>query len=386
MAFPHTFSESFRASLSARLRESLAASSRVTRILSGTAATGLMVGALSLPGAEAPSSSVLRGQGVESASQAQPRPAAPSKPTQGAAPRASSPTVSSGPRTPNEMGRFPIVEWHQVVDADGTYKVSRERFKAELEELHRRDYVPVNLSEILDKTFAIPAGKTPVLFTFDDASPSQFRYIEKNGQLVVDPTSAVGILLDFIRTHPDWKPKGLFCLLPAAAAGHAFFGEKGIDGQKSAWRFQKLQFLVQQGFELCNHTLWHAQLNKYSDAVVQEQFARGAMAIDSAVPGYKVRGMALPYGVWPKNRALTLSGSWYDPKAKRTVTYKHEAVFQVAGGPARSPYDPAFNPASLPRVPLQGGTKLTPTLDMLDKPGPGTRFVSDGNPKVIAKP
>ncbi len=385
MAFPHTFSESFRAGIPARLRESLGRPGRVVRILSGTVAVGLMVGALSLHGAEAPQSSVLRGEDTESASQAQPRPAAASKPAQGTTPRSPA-AAPSGPRTPNEMGRFPILEWHQVVDADGTYKVSRERFKAELEELHRRDYVPVNLSEILDKTFSVPAGKTPMLFTFDDASPSQFRYIEKNGQLVVDPTSAVGILLDFIRTHPDWKPKGLFCLLPAAAAGHAFFGEKGIDGQQSAWRFKKLQFLVQQGFELCNHTLWHAQLNKYSDAVVQEQFARGAMAIDSAVPGYKVRGMALPYGIWPKNRALTLSGSWYDPKSKRTVTYKHEAVFQVAGGPARSPYDPAFNPASLPRVPLQGGTKLTPTLDMLDKPGPGTRFVSDGNPKVIAKP
>jgi peptidoglycan/xylan/chitin deacetylase (PgdA/CDA1 family) len=295
--------------------------------------------------------------------------------------------ATNAPRVPNELGRFPIVEWHQVVEKDGTYKVSRERFKAELTELHRRGYVPVNLSEILDKTFDVPAGKTPVLFTFDDASPSQFRYLERNGQLVVDPSSAVGILLDFIKAHPDWKPKGLFCMLPAAEAGHAFFGDKGIDGQKTAWRLKKVQFLHTQGFELCNHTLWHAKLSKYSDAVVQEQLARGAMAIDSAVPGYKVRGLALPYGLWPKNRALTLKGSWYDKKAKKTVSYAHEAVFEVAGGPARSPYDPQFNPKALPRVPLQGGTKLTTTLDAMDKPGSKwARFVSDGNAKVIAKP
>jgi peptidoglycan/xylan/chitin deacetylase (PgdA/CDA1 family) len=221
--------------------------------------------------------------------------------------------------------------------------VSRERFRAELRELHARGYVPVNLSEMLDKTMDIPTGKTPVLFTFDDASPSQFRYIERNGTLVVDPTSAVGMLLDFIKGHPDWKPKGLFCMLPAAEAGHAFFGDKGIDGQKTAWRFKKVQFLVSQGFELCNHTLWHAKLSKYSDAVVQEQLARGAMAIDSAVPGYTVRGFALPYGLWPKNRALAFNGSWYDKKSKRNVRYHHEAVFEVSGGPARSPYDPAFN-------------------------------------------
>jgi len=290
-------------------------------------------------------------------------------------------------RVPNELGRFPIVEWHQVVEKDGAYTVSRERFRAELAELHRRGYVPVNLSEILDKTLDVPAGKTPVLFTFDDASPSQFRYLERNGQLVVDPSSAVGILLDFLRTHPDWKPKGLFCMLPAAEAGHAFFGEKGIQGQQSAWRFKKVQFLHQQGFELCNHTLWHAKLSKYSDAVVQEQLARGVLAIDSAVPGYQVRGMALPYGLWPKNRALTLKGSWYDTKAKRTVSYAHEAVFEVAGGPARSPFDPQFKPRALPRVRLQGGTNLTTTLNELDKVGgKWARFVSDGNPETIAKP
>ncbi len=298
---------------------------------------------------------------------------------------APTPAAPSGPRTPNELGRIPILEWHQVVDADGSYKVSRERFKAELAELYRRDYVPVNLSEILDKTIDIPAGKSPVLFTFDDASPSQFRYLEKNGQLVVDPTSALGILQDFIKAHPDWKPKGLFCMLPAAAVGHAFFGEKGIDGQKSEWRLKKVQYLHAQGFELCNHTLWHAMLNKYPDAVVQEQLARGALAIDSAVPGYKIRGMALPYGLWPKNRALAYSGSWYDKKGKRELRYANEAVFEVAGGPARSPYDPQFNPRSLPRVPLQGGTKLTPTLDAMDKPGAMARYVSDGNPKTVAK-
>ncbi len=289
-------------------------------------------------------------------------------------------------RAPNELGRIPILEWHQVVDADGSYKVSRERFRAELTELYVRGYVPVSLSELLDRKLDLPTGKSPVLFTFDDASPSQFRYVERDGKRTVDPTSAVGILLEFIKTHPDWKPKALFCVLPAAQAGHAFFGEKGIDGQQSAWRFPKLRFLVEQGFELCNHTLWHAQLNKYGDGVVQEQLARGALAIDSAVPGYAIRGMALPYGIWPRNRALAYAGSWHDPKGARDVSYRNEAVFLVTGGPARSPYDPEFNAKALPRVPLQGGTRLTPTLDALDRPGPMARYVSDGNPKVIAKP
>ena len=147
-----------------------------------------------------------------------------------------------------------------------------------------------------------------------------------------------------------------------------------------------MRFLVEQGFELCNHTLWHAKLNEYSGAVVQEQLARGALAIDSAVPGYQVRGLALPYGLWPKNRALAFTGTWYDTKSKRAVRYHHEAVFQVSGGPARSPFDPEFTPQSLPRVPLQGGTTLSTTLDQMDKPGRWARYVSDGNRNTVAKP
>ncbi|MBL0169460.1 MAG: polysaccharide deacetylase family protein [Gemmatimonadaceae bacterium] len=300
------------------------------------------------------------------------------------APVAKTPPGGSPARVPNELGRIPILEWHQVVDADGTYKVSRERFRAELTDLYARGYVPISLGDLLDKHIDLPVGKSPVLFTFDDASPSQFRYHEQGGTRVVDPTSAVGILLDFIKTHPEWKPRGLFCALPAAQAGHAFFGEKGIDGQQSAWRFPKLQFLVAQGFELCNHTLWHAKLSKYPDAFVQEQIARGTMAIDSAVPNYRVRGFALPYGLWPKNRALAVSGSWHGARGKREVKYSHDAVFLVTGGPARSPYDPQFNARALPRVPLQGGTTLSTTLNAMDKAGPMARYVSDGNPNTVA--
>jgi len=98
---------------------------------------------------------------------------------------------------------------------------------------------------------------------------------------------------------------------------------------------------------------------------VQEQIARNVMAIDSAVPGYKVRTMALPYGIWPKNRQLAWEGTWTDPKTKQTHTYKFDAVLEVAGGPTKSPYDPAFNPHSITRVQAVGND-IHKTLDQLD--------------------
>ena len=187
----------------------------------------------------------------------------------------------------------------------------------------------------------------------------------------VDPNSAVGIWLDFSAKHPDWGKRATFCLLSGAAAGHAFFGEKGIEGQKSEWRFKKVRFLAEQGFELCGHTLWHANLAKYGDAVVQEQIARGVLAIDSAVTGYRVRTFALPLGIWPRNRALASAGVWHDPKTGRDVHYGFDAILEVSGPSAPSPRNSQFNPRSLPRIQVFGTT-----LDLLEKQQ--DRYVAGG--------
>jgi len=291
-------------------------------------------------------------------------------------------SATDSSRTPNELGRIPILEYHLIGDTESRWSRSRDRFRNDLRILYERGYRPVTISQILDRKLNLPRGLSPVVLVFDDASPGQFSYIERNGKLEIDPQSGVAILLDFHRKHPDWANAAVFCMLPAAQAGHAFFGDKGIDGQKTEWRYPKVRFLAEQGFELCNHTLWHANLGKYPDAFVQEQIARGQMAIDSAVPTYKVRTFALPLGVWPKNRPLAWQGSWTDPRWKRTVAYKYEAVLNVAGGPTRSPYDPAFDPRNMMRVEVFG-EQLEPALDRLDRTG--TRYVSDGDPATVAK-
>ena len=286
--------------------------------------------------------------------------------------------AQSAPRAPNEHGRIPILEYHLVADKESRWGRSAEHFRRDLQILYDRGYRPITVSQLVDKRIDIPAGTSPVVFTFDDASPSQFRYIEKNGELEIDPNSAVGIWLDFSKKHADWGKRATFCLLSGAAAGHAFFGDKGIEGQKSAWRFKKVKFLADQGFELCGHTLWHANLAKYSDAVVQEQIARGVLAIDSAVAGYRVRTFALPLGIWPKNRGLASNGKWHDPKSGRDIRYAFDAILEVSGPPVPSPRDPRFNAKSLARVQAYG-SELEKTLDQLEKSG--DRYVAGAKSK-----
>jgi hypothetical protein len=282
---------------------------------------------------------------------------------------ASAGPVDSAKLPPNHNGRIPVLEYHVIEGTKNSlYTRTPESFKADLEDVYKRGYRPINIAQLLDKDFSdVPAGMSPVVFVFDDASPSQFRYIQgADGKLTIDPTSGVGIWLDFAKTHPGWKNRGTFCVLNGASAGHNMFGDSPKwEGQKKEWRFQKLKWLADNGFELCDHTIWHAMLNKYPDDVVQKQIAGNALAIDSAVPGYKVRTMALPYGIWPKNKQLAWEGTWTDPKTKQTHNYKFDAVLEVAGGPTKSPYDPAFNPHSISRVQAVGND-IHKTLDQLD--------------------
>ena len=282
-------------------------------------------------------------------------------------------------REPNELGRIPILEYHLIGENEARWERRHDRFRADLELLHRRGYRPITLAELADRRIDLPAGLSPVVVTFDDASPGQFRYIEReDGVLEIDPRSAVGIWLDFHREHPDWEKKAVFCLLSGAEAGRSFFGDKGIEGQKTEWRHLKLRLLVEQGFELCSHTLWHANLARGDDAFVQEQIARGVMAIDSAVPGHRVRSFALPLGMWPKNRELARAGEWTERRkgGDRIVRYAFDVVLEVAGGPARSPWDPLFDAGRLPRVQVFG-EELERVLDLLDRNG--LRYVSDGD-------
>ena len=277
-------------------------------------------------------------------------------------------------RAANEMGRIPVLEYHLIGERESRWSRNWQRFARDLELLHARGYRPITVRQLVRREIDVAPGLSPVVITFDDASPGQFRYLQVGDSTRVDPTSAVGIWNAFAVRHPEWKGRGVFCVLSAADSGHAFFGDKGIQGQRTAWRFPKLRALVADGHELCNHTLWHANLGKMSDAGVQEQLARAQLAVDSAVPGYAMRTMALPLGSWPTNRTFLQTGSWMDQKSKRETRYSIDAVLMVAGGVSRSPYDPQFDPLRIPRVQVFGD-ELEKLLDQLDRQA--TRYVAD---------
>jgi peptidoglycan/xylan/chitin deacetylase (PgdA/CDA1 family) len=279
--------------------------------------------------------------------------------------------AGAGELAPNELGRFMILEYHKIDYPEERWTRTPENFRRDLETLYAKGYRLVNLGDVLDRRLTLPAGTTPVVLTFDDSSPGQFRYIEKNGTAEIDPKCGIGILEAFIKEHPDFGRGGTFYVLPGANPPNRLFNQPAFEGKK-------LQFLAANGYEIGNHTLWHANLAKYPEATVRAQVAEAQVWIQRHVPDYKTRTLALPHGVYPSDISWVLRGS-----AKGT-SYSHDAVLMVAGGAAPSPYSRSFDPNRLPRIQAVE-RDLGYWLTYFDK-NPQERFVSDGDPNSVTVP
>jgi peptidoglycan/xylan/chitin deacetylase (PgdA/CDA1 family) len=279
--------------------------------------------------------------------------------------------AGAGDLTPNELGRVMILEYHKIDYPEERWTRTPENFRRDLETLYAKGYRLINLGDLLDRKIQIPAGTTPIVLTFDDSSPGQFRYVKANGSVQIDPKSAIGVLEAFIAEKPDFGRGGTFYVLPGASKPNRLFNQPEYEGKK-------LQYLVSHGYEIGNHTLWHANLGKYPEATVRAQVAEAQVWIQRHVPDYKTRTLALPHGVYPPDVSWVLHGS-----AKGT-TYNHEAVLMVAGGPAPSPFSRAFDPVRLPRVQAVE-RDLAYWLNYFDK-NPHERFVSDGDANSVTVP
>ena len=272
---------------------------------------------------------------------------------------------------PNELGRVMILEYHKIDYPEERWTRTPENFRRDLETLYTRGYRLLALNDLLDGRINVPAGTTPVVLTFDDSSPGQFRYVARDGQLEIDPKSGIGVLEAFIRERPDFGRAATFYVLPGASRPNKLFNQDEYAGKK-------LQFLVAHGYEIGNHTLWHANLAKYPEATVRAQVAEAQVWIQRHVPDYKTRTIALPHGVYPTDVSWVLHGS-----AKGT-TYNHDAVLMVAGGPAPSPFSRTFDPVRLPRIQAVE-RDLAYWLNYFDK-NPNERFVSDGDANSVTVP
>jgi hypothetical protein len=282
---------------------------------------------------------------------------------------------------PNELGEIMVLEYHRIGDNEGEWVRSRANFWKDLQTLHEKGYRPVLMRDVVEGKIDIPAGTTPVVFTIDDSSLGQFYYLE-DGR--IDPNTMMGMWTRFQQENPGWHYGAVWCILPGAQHPSNFWGEKPDREVPRAVREdrirRKMQHLIDNRHEACNHTMWHARLDRYDDAFVQDQIGSGIDSIKAYLPAdYEIVTFALPLGMWPKNRQLAWQGTYRGGK-----TYRKKAVLEVSGGPNVSPFDTKFNPRSINRFIVAPGA-LERQLAAYER-NPQRRYVSDGNPNTVAIP
>lgn len=271
--------------------------------------------------------------------------------------------AAAEPLAPNELGRVMILEYHRIDRPEARWTRTPENFRRDLERLWERGYRLVALNDYLDGKIALPRGTSPVILTFDDSSPGQFRYLEGPGDPVLDPDCAVGILEAFERAHPEFGHAATFYVLPGADRPNRLFDQPAL-------ATRKLQHLATRGYEIGNHTLWHATLSRYPEPVVRQQLASAQEWIARHVPGYRPRTLALPMGAYPREIAWATAG------AANGSSYRHDAILMVSGGAAPSPRATHFDPYRLPRIQATG-PELDYWLAYFDR-HPQDRYVSPG--------
>lgn len=282
------------------------------------------------------------------------------------------PKATAG-RLPNELGEVPVLMHHEIRDDRvGDYDQTPAEFRTELERLWSQGYWPVRAADLaLGRLGSVPAGKTPVVLTFDDSTQFQFSYDARGN---IKPDTAIGILLEFQREHPAFPLAGTFYVNREPFAGVARGKEM-------------LRWLVDHGFELGNHTKDHLPFSQLSGPTeVQKELVLGNEVIEGAVPGYRVQTMALPLGVLPSPASLAVRGRW------NGRTYTFSGVMLVGAGPAPSPFGKSFDRAGIPRIrsghlPWDGAPDFGAWYWLRAlKQNPDRRYVSDGDPATLSFP
>ncbi len=265
----------------------------------------------------------------------------------------------------NEVGRVLVMEWHDVEDQDSRWANSRETFRAQIAELYERGYRPVTTEEFASGTMPIPEGTTPVLLTFDDSYRSHLWFGDDGEP---HPDSVVGILEDFSEENPDWRATAVFYIYWPVP-----FRETEREVIES-----KLRWLVDNGYEIGNHSHTHEDLSALDDTGVRETLGKAQAEIEAVIPGYRLRSLSLPFGLWPDDPATAVSGAF------EGTTYEHDLVLLVGFMPTRSPHHAEYDPTQVQRVQAYV-PEFRKWVGWMDDE-PGRRFVSDGDPATVTYP
>lgn len=283
----------------------------------------------------------------------------------------------------NELGRIPIMMYHGIknmknnetdyiggnVDKDG-YTRTAEAFRNDLNTYYEKGYRMIKLSDYINGNIDVEYGYSPIILTFDDGNENNIKVtgLDSDGNIIIDPNSAVGILEEYKKKYPDYNVTAIFFIT------NNLFNQPEYDSKIIEW-------LVDNGYEVGNHTKGHNNFTKIDSDKTQEVVGFMYNKLDSIIGNRYSKIVALPFGS-PYNKShenykYIINGSY------NGIEYETIAALRVGWEPEVSPFNKDFDRTFLKRCRAYDNNgvdfDIEMTLRILDK----NRYVSDGDVNTI---
>lgn len=284
----------------------------------------------------------------------------------------------------DESGNVPIMMYHGIhnitdneyiggnVDKDG-YQRTSEAFRNDLEFYYTSGYRMIRLNDYVNGVIDVEAGLSPIIITFDDGLANNIKVtgLDENGEIIIDPNSAVGVLESFKQKYPDFNVTA------------TFFVNGGLFNQ-SEYNEKILKWLIDNGYDIGNHSYSHADFTSISKEKSVQEIGSVYNLLDKYIPGKYVNIVALPFGS-PYDKSHTNFSSIlkgvYNDKEYNTIT-----TLRVGWEADYSPFNKSFDKTFLKRIRAYDNNGKEFDIEMNFKILENNRYISDGDKNTITIP
>lgn len=286
----------------------------------------------------------------------------------------------------DELGEVPIMMYHGIhyknnsdtqyiggnVDKDG-YQRTSEAFINDLEFYYKNGYRMIRLTDYIDGIINVELGKSPIILTFDDglANNMKINGIDESGNLIIDPNCAIGILESFKEKYPDYNVTA------------TFFVNGGLF-QQEQYNDKILNWLIDNGYDIGNHTYNHVNFSNVDYNRTQEEVGKMYEVLNSIISDKYVNIIALPFGspysLEHANMNYIFNSNYNDRN------YITKAALRVGWEAESSPFSLDFNSKFLKRIRAYDNNgkefDIQMNFDLLNS----RRYISDGNVETVVIP
>ncbi len=289
----------------------------------------------------------------------------------------------------NELNSVPILMYHRIygmsnaeteytggnVDESG-YNRTSEAFEADLRSFYEQGYRMMRLTDFVDGYIDVPFGYSPLILTFDDGIRDVvLEGWNDDGSPIFDPTCAIGILEKIKSEYPDYNVTA------------TFFVNATLFGNGEEDDIRVMQWMVNNGYDIGNHTRDHVKLGDCDAATIEEQIGSVYKMLEEIIPGQYVNIVALPFGS-PETMGAD------HPEYEKIFTgtydgfaYTTKATLLCAWTRSYSPFVRDYDYTAIRRIRAYDNNGTDWDIeDNFNQLNNGKRYISDGNPDTIVFP